>query len=150
MELPDGSASRASFRPCSLAGCDSPRKVVASQTRNFCEVHQREYMRRYNQAYVKANRERLAEANKRRHIERFYGLSAEAYDALVADQGGLCAICRKPEKALTRGWKVHSLHVDHDHLTGKRRALLCAKCNMAVGVFENHQYEISAYVARYS
>ena len=55
-----------------------------------------------------------------------YGLSAECYRAMETDQKGLCAICHElPGKK--------GLSVDHNHGTGKIRALLCAGCNTALG-----------------
>ncbi len=57
------------------------------------------------------------------HLRRRYGIGQADYDALVEQQGGLCALCRQraPE------------HVDHDHLTGRVRGLLCSCCNQALG-----------------
>ena len=47
---------------------------------------------------------------------RRYGLTAVQFDATVEEQGGVCALCRvrKPD------------HVDHDHLTGAVRGVLCS------------------------
>jgi Recombination endonuclease VII/HNH endonuclease len=56
---------------------------------------------------------------------------AEYGDMLLA-QKGVCAICEKAETH-TRGGKVKALAVDHDHETGKVRALLCAECNQMLG-----------------
>ena len=42
---------------------------------------------------------------------------------MLEAQGGLCAICRERPAE----------HVDHDHLTGKVRAMLCFCCNQALG-----------------
>lgn len=53
-----------------------------------------------------------------------YGLSPEQFTALLAEQGNACAICRDSGKK----WCV-----DHDHTTGKIRAILCYCCNIAIG-----------------
>ena len=56
-----------------------------------------------------------------RRVEQTYGLTAEQYEALLAYQGGACAICG--------GERRYRLNVDHDHATGKVRGLLCRRCN---------------------
>lgn len=60
------------------------------------------------------------------------GLTKHAYAAMVKDQGGRCAICRKEEVA-TRSGKVKRLAIDHCHTTGRIRGLLCESCNRALG-----------------
>lgn len=67
--------------------------------------------------------------------ERVYGLSPEAYAKMVADQGGVCAICKR-DPSVNRGGV---LAVDHNHRTGKVRALLCQRCNLHVGYAEAAQ-----------
>ena len=46
---------------------------------------------------------------------------------MIDEQGGFCAICLvgKPE------------HVDHDHVTGKIRGVLCFNCNGGLGQFKD-------------
>jgi hypothetical protein len=56
-----------------------------------------------------------------------YGLTHAAYDALLLSQGSTCAICRRPPLA------GKPLCVDHDHASGKVRALLCHHCNTVAG-----------------
>lgn len=60
---------------------------------------------------------------------RQYGLTCDQYDAMFAEQDGLCAICGQPERALERG-RIRKLAVDHDHETGRVRGLLCYSCNV--------------------
>ncbi len=55
---------------------------------------------------------------------RRYGLSLADYRALQERQGHACAICRK----VTR-----DLCIDHCHVTGRVRGLLCRSCNSALG-----------------
>ena len=61
------------------------------------------------------------------HLRRKYGITPAQYDEMLAAQDGVCAICgRQPRDDI-------SLHVDHDHQTGAIRALLCFRCNNAIG-----------------
>jgi Recombination endonuclease VII len=61
------------------------------------------------------------------HLSRRYGITAGEADHLLAQQGGLCAICKSAPAA----------HVDHDHATGAVRALLCFNCNGGLGQFKD-------------
>lgn len=61
-------------------------------------------------------------------LARKYGIDQAAFDALAVAQNGLCAVCRLPPRS-----KKPTLHVDHDHATGRVRGLLCHECNMAIG-----------------
>ena len=70
-------------------------------------------------------------ANHDRMVVKTYGLTPGEYDRLYAEQGGVCAICRRAKG------KVKRLAVDHDHETGLVRGLLCGPCNQLVGYFQN-------------
>ena len=63
-------------------------------------------------------------ARSRRLIR--YGLTVDEYDDLLTAQNGVCAICGGEP-----GARRH--HVDHDHVTGKIRGLLCTNCNQGIG-----------------
>lgn len=65
------------------------------------------------------------------YLKRKFGISVDEYDAMLAEQGGVCAVCsRLPTPGI-------SLHVDHDHETGRIRGLLCFRCNNALGDLED-------------
>lgn len=81
---------------------------------------------RENQRRMRSNPE-FKERSRAGHLLRKYGLSLEQYDDLLATQGGVCAICKRPPQG------TFSLHVDHDHRTGRVRGLLCFRCNNALG-----------------
>lgn len=79
--------------------------------------------------------ERAAASKRRLNLEKNYGLTVEQYSALLGSQGGVCAICGNDEPAAHgRTGKKFSLAVDHDHITGRVRGLLCQKCNRAIGL----------------
>lgn len=73
------------------------------------------------------------EMHKAGNLQWLYGITLEQFQELLNKQGHACAICRKPETNKRR----KNLSVDHDHATGKVRALLCASCNLAVGLVED-------------
>ena len=75
-------------------------------------------------------------------MKRKYGLTLEQYDAMLAAQDGVCAICGEPRP------EDRTLHVDHDHDTGEIRGLLCFKCNNALGDF-NDDHDLFQRAAAY-
>jgi hypothetical protein len=58
-----------------------------------------------------------------------YGIGLVEYEAMLAAQGGGCAVCA----ATKPGGRGKRFHVDHDHETGAVRGLLCHACNVAIG-----------------
>jgi hypothetical protein len=76
-------------------------------------------------------------------VTKTYGITAERYEQMFADQNGVCAICKKPEDVIAFG-RVRPLSVDHDHkcCAGKKscgscvRGLLCSHCNPLIGYLE--------------
>lgn len=60
-------------------------------------------------------------ASSEANLKRRYGITEVQYQAILAYQGGVCAICE--------GRRRYRLLCDHDHKTGKLRGLLCKRCN---------------------
>ncbi len=59
-----------------------------------------------------------------------YGLTPGACHRMFVAQNGACAICGGANKGMGP-----QLYVDHDHVTGKVRGMLCVKHNTALGAF---------------
>jgi hypothetical protein len=70
-----------------------------------------------------------------------YGISVAEYDALLAKQGGICAICSRTCSTGRR------LSVDHEHDSGRIRGLLCNSCNRAIGLFGDDPARLHAAIA---
>lgn len=85
-------------------------------------------------AYGKAHRAANPALYREKELQKKFNIGSSEYDAMLAVQGGVCDICKKPEDAVIRGKVIH-LSVDHDHSTGKIRGLLCGQCNHAIGKF---------------
>jgi hypothetical protein len=77
-------------------------------------------------------------------------LTAQAFDTLLASQGGTCAICASPEPGAAE-WAV-----DHDHdccpsrksCCGKCvRGLLCVRCNVGLSYFDDEPARMQAAAA---
>jgi hypothetical protein len=63
---------------------------------------------------------------------KLYGLSHPEFEKMWRTQNGLCVLCDDP---LQLGGSS-GVNVDHCHVTGKVRGLLCHKCNMLLGLLE--------------
>jgi hypothetical protein len=84
------------------------------------------YCKPCHNARGRASKEKVG-GSRTYHLKRRYGITAADADAMLAAQGGLCAVCQAAPAA----------HVDHDHETGAVRALLCFNCNGGLGQFRD-------------
>ena len=91
--------------------------------------------RRRERAWRAADPARARKSAQIGHLRYLYGIDVDEYNEMFARQGGRCAVCN--ELPLEGGKR---LGVDHDHMTGKIRGLLCARCNLTLGfVVDNPQ-----------
>lgn len=74
------------------------------------------------------------EVRRQRHrvqVIKSYGITEEEFNSMLEKQDGKCAICG------TTDWGKPSPSIDHNHRTGKVRALLCNRCNRVLGLAED-------------
>jgi hypothetical protein len=74
---------------------------------------------------------------RRRHLWNKYGITLDDFDRMRTDQNGQCAICGQ----------VCELVVDHNHVTGVVRGLLCQPCNKMLGAANDSESVLLAAVA---
>jgi hypothetical protein len=75
------------------------------------------------------------------HLRKTFSLTPGEYDQMLAEQDGGCAICgREPRPGA-------SLHVDHDHRSGRIRKLLCFSCNAAIGHLRDDRDRLQRVIA---
>jgi hypothetical protein len=102
------------------------RATLKSMSQEELRNHRKAIWRRYRDGEKYYNRRR------EREYQRRYGMSLEDYNNMLAAQHGVCAICKQVETSKgARGTKP--LFVDHCHVTGKVRKLLCDNCNQVIG-----------------
>lgn len=98
----------------------------------------RDCVRKKNKGY-REGKPYTPEQELRWRLREKYGLELEEYEALVAAQNGVCAICKGPPLESTG-----RLSVDHCHDTGVVRGLLCATCNAGLGHFQDDSVRLVA------
>lgn len=100
--------------------------------------------------YVTGQGSRSRETSYAQVLKREYGLTLDEYNALLRKQAHRCAICRRPQNAVVRKGRgePRRLAVDHDHVTGTIRGLLCHRCNILVWALEDNHTTLDA-IRRY-
>lgn len=81
------------------------------------------YRQRAERKLIDYERTRIVNINK-------YGISVEEREKMLIAQNGSCKICNKSEKEFAK-----NLAIDHCHITGRVRGLLCVNCNSGLGKF---------------
>jgi hypothetical protein len=69
--------------------------------------------------------------NRRALLKNRYSITLEEYNNMLESQDYICAICGTDKPG-----GMGRFHVDHNHITGKVRGLLCNNCNMLLGYYE--------------
>lgn len=143
-------------RARSVDGLQTFCKDCHNETRRQRRAADPEKAREEHRAWRDANRDKLNEQKRQRReqdrekvlqeerawraanrdktyfysIKYRFGLTEEAYRAILDSQDGVCAICKRPCPRHSR------LAVDHCHTTGMIRGLLCQPCNTAIGLLD--------------
>jgi hypothetical protein len=97
--------------------------------------------------YLRGWRKRNPDLAKNSDLKRSYGITLAQYEAMLATQGGKCAICKGPERTRDKDGGPRRMPVDHDHNTGKVRGLICTHCNRALGMFKDNVEILKAAIA---
>ena len=123
------------------------RVRMAEWLKNHPEARERNRLRNIKwrkenpQGYLQAaakyrheNPEKLSEYR----LKTRYNITSEKYTEMLISQGGVCAICEQKETVQhNTSNRVQKLAVDHCHVTGKVRGLLCQDCNRGIAKFHD-------------
>lgn len=123
------------------------KEHLQQKRKEYTERRSREdpdyYKRQYNKEkaldYRNKNKAHLSE---KRWLKKYgiIDMSYEKYEKSLIDQKNACMICNKI---------MSSPHVDHDHNTGKFRALLCTACNNGLGIYEKNKDSYEEYLRKF-
>lgn len=126
---------------CSVKSCKRPIRTKGKCASHYAKSWNKANKERYNENGIRSYRKNPATKKRREQARaaKRYGITIQEYDAMFKAQKGLCAICGKPERTRNRvDASIRSLAIDHDHKTGKVRALLCVQCNGGLGQFDDN------------
>lgn len=122
-------------RQCCVPFCD---KYTPRSKDRFCASHRNEFFIRKISPYKElpplwAFRKCKHHQGWQRFEHFYYHKSSNSYDDfnnLLTQQNHQCAICRIKQSD-------QHFDIDHCHITGKVRGLLCRSCNMGLGYFKD-------------
>jgi len=129
------------------------KEKIVKRTKKYAEEHRNEKREKNkiyrdnnkkkfqikHKLYYQANKEKFQTRYLRSYRKRKYGIDEVQFNKLLSEQGGVCLICQKGETNHDfRTGELIKMSIDHDHVTGKNRGLLCGKCNRAIGLFEDN------------
>jgi hypothetical protein len=83
------------------------------------------------------------EVNSDKHYRRRYGIGLRWVQQKLDEQNWNCAICKVAPFKM-REDHVSGLNLDHCHVTGNPRALLCHNCNRGLGLFQDNPETLRA------
>ena len=125
---------------------NNPEKLKAKRNRYY--LKNKDFLYKKKKERDRKNpiktRVQVRKYNRRYHLKKFYGVTEKIFDEMFLGQQGKCAICGLDDKK--------TLCVDHNHKNGKVRGLLCNKCNIKLGYYEegkNFHNEATEYLKKY-
>lgn len=101
---------------------------ISTRTRNRCKS-----CRSHDEKQRYSLDEKCKERSKKRareyHFKVNYDLTLEELNRMIEERSNLCDICKE---------QMPTPNVDHNHMTGKVRGLLCWGCNIGLGKFKDN------------
>ncbi len=80
----------------------------------------------------------------REYTLKKYGITEKQYLLMLKKQGDRCALCKRPASQFKR-----NLDVDHNHITGHIRGILCNFCNHRIMKHFNDDKKLYRKIVRY-
>lgn len=127
------SLTKENFRPYKSGTLRSVcRACERAYTLHYCKTnktHKRPHVRAYQKKYGETHKDEIRSTIYKRRL----GITWEEVKAMAEKQNNGCAICKNPIDWENR----RSFNVDHCHGSGKIRGILCVRCNLGIGHFND-------------
>jgi hypothetical protein len=94
-------------------------KYKNNKTHGYCKICKSEHFKHYQKTTGRFKR---------------HGITKEIFDEMCITQDQKCYICQQT---------TDKLHIDHNHVTGDVRKLLCKECNMALGLVKENKFTLN-------
>lgn len=108
---------------------DFYKRTDTGKYRNDCKDCRNDYnLKLYHKSHKQKENHR--KASWKHNIKKKYGLTVKEFRELEAEQDYKCNCCGISKEQTQQ----KELCVDHDHLTGEIRGLLCLQCNAGIGM----------------
>lgn len=110
------------------------RKNAPKTRQKYYANHEENKRKRREQSrnWRAKNPDKALKQGQKDNLKR-YGLTIKQYDEILIIQNYSCATC---------GNNTETLCIDHDHITGQIRKLLCRNCNIALGLLKENKQTI--------
>jgi len=90
------------------------------------------YCRECNKTKATTRYKRFKSEHRNAKLKLDYNITLDEYNEMLIKQNNGCAICGKKMNG------KRNMCVDHDHVTGRVRGLLCSHCNWGLGHFKDN------------
>lgn len=122
---------------CPLCKKTSPPEDFYTSSVKHCKECWRSYHKRWKEVnrkqHLDISKKCWAKNKDNYNLDRKLG-GRSLFEELLQNQNGVCAVCSNPEMS----GRYKTLSVDHDHITGKIRGLLCSSCNRGIGLLKDN------------
>lgn len=122
--------------------------IVCDKKRKKEQYYANSKIKEQQKKWRDKNKDKTTIYNWRHKIKRLYKLTTKEWEIKFGIQKGCCDICGIHQSTLKS-----RLCVDHSHIDGKVRSLLCSRCNLLVGQLEINPAlieSIKSYLEKYN
>lgn len=109
-----------------------------------CKKCTKSYIKKnYDPVKQKSINDKNSLRNRNTKLKKAFGVGGESYNKMLEDQNYSCFICSISiedyiQKHIKKKSARKHFDIDHCHITGKVRGLLCHSCNVGIGFLQSN------------